>query len=38
VVPGAPYTPWKPSISPTAHRNEIARLLALQGERAAVEP
>jgi len=37
-IPGAPYTPWKPSISPIAHRNEIARLLALQGERAAVEP
>ena len=37
-IPGAPYTPWKPSIGARAHRDEIARLLALQAERTATEP
>jgi len=36
-IKGAPYTPWKPSIGDRAHRNEIARLLALQAQREATE-
>lgn len=36
-IPGAPYTPWKTSISDKAHRDEIARLLALQAERETTE-
>jgi hypothetical protein len=37
-IPGAPYTPWKPSIGARDYRNEISRLLALQAERTATEP
>jgi hypothetical protein len=37
-LPNAPYTPWKSSIGDRAHRNEIARLLALQAAREVTEP
>jgi len=36
-ISGAPYTPWQPSIGARAHRDEIARLLALQAQREATE-
>ena len=36
-IPGAPHTPWKPSIGAKAHRDEISRLLALQAQRELTE-
>jgi hypothetical protein len=36
-IKGAPATPWKPSVGARAHRDEIARLLALQAQREVTE-